>query len=188
MQVLQDDIRYFADEAAWRKGAAAKGAVSLDNFFVTAEGGASGLFTIHAVPWPLICKADDPAQVQGAVGVRGRGHAVRALCNQPSSRPLRSLASCQHLICMSLYVSLLSLSLSISLFPLLLLCFAQAASWVEALEDFAYAGFEPGMVPGSDAAPSTLAAAARPASTQEAAAASRGGGGGGAVDDDGSEI
>ena len=82
-----------------------------------------------------------------------------------------------------------SLPLSIYLsFPLLLLCFAQAASWVEALEDFAYAGFEPGMVPGSDAAPSTLAAAARPASTQEAAAASRGGGGGGAVDDDGSEI
>lgn len=62
--VLQDDLRYFVDEKAWRKGAAPKGVVSLDNFFVTQEGG-PGLFTIHAVPWPLICRVDDPAQAAG---------------------------------------------------------------------------------------------------------------------------
>jgi hypothetical protein len=60
--VLQDDLRYFVDEKTWRKGGAPKGVVSLDNFFVTREGG-PGLFTIHAVPWPLICRVDDPAQV-----------------------------------------------------------------------------------------------------------------------------
>jgi len=60
--VLQDDLRYFVDEKTWRKGGAPKGIVSLDNFFVTREGG-PGLFTIHAVPWPLICRVDDPAQV-----------------------------------------------------------------------------------------------------------------------------
>jgi hypothetical protein len=63
--VLQDDIKYFADEQSWRKGLAPKGSISLDNFFVTAEGGASTMFTLHAVPWPLVCKANDPAQVRG---------------------------------------------------------------------------------------------------------------------------
>lgn len=64
--VLQDDLRYYIDESTWRKGGNPKGVVSLDNFFVTAEKSKSlftGLFTIHALPWPLICRADDPSQV-----------------------------------------------------------------------------------------------------------------------------
>jgi hypothetical protein len=70
---------------------------------------------------------------------------------------------------------LLSLSLprtqtSSNLFPPL----AQAQLWVEALEDFAYAGFEPGMVPGSAAGKSNgLAAQARQATLQSAMATSR---------------
>jgi hypothetical protein len=63
--VLQDDLRYYVDETTWRKGGNPKGVVSLDNFFVTAEkskGLFTGLFTIHALPWPLICRADDPSQ------------------------------------------------------------------------------------------------------------------------------
>lgn len=63
--VLQDDVRYYVDESTWRKGGNPKGVVSLDNFFVSAEKSKSqftGLFTIHALPWPLICRADDPSQ------------------------------------------------------------------------------------------------------------------------------
>mmetsp|Transcript_63835 Transcript_63835/g.128279 ORF Transcript_63835/g.128279 Transcript_63835/m.128279 type:complete len:270 (-) Transcript_63835:413-1222(-) len=64
--VLQDDLRFFQDEATWRRGGAPKGVVSLDTFFVSSEG-QGGMFTVHAVPSPFICRTEKPEEAEAWV-------------------------------------------------------------------------------------------------------------------------
>jgi len=64
--VLQDDLRYFLDEKVYDRGGPAKGEISLDSFTVTNDD-APNMFTIHACPWPLVCRTDTPMECQAWV-------------------------------------------------------------------------------------------------------------------------
>ena len=67
--VLQDDIKYYESEEAFSSGAAPKGLVKLNAFFVTkAEGDNPQFeFTVHAMPYPLVCRAESEAEMNAWV-------------------------------------------------------------------------------------------------------------------------
>jgi hypothetical protein len=67
--VLQDDIKYYESEQAFVNGAAPKGVVKLNAFFVTTVEGENPHFefTVHAMPYPLICRAESELEMRAWV-------------------------------------------------------------------------------------------------------------------------
>ena len=67
--VLQDDIKYYESEQAFVNGAAPKGVVRLNAFFVTTADGDNPNFefTVHAMPYPLICRAESALEMNAWV-------------------------------------------------------------------------------------------------------------------------
>lgn len=67
--VLQDDMKYFEDEATFRNGGKGKGLVKLNVFFVSVSDGdnPNNQFTVHAMPHPLVCRADTKEEMQSWV-------------------------------------------------------------------------------------------------------------------------
>mmetsp|Transcript_23147 Transcript_23147/g.33921 ORF Transcript_23147/g.33921 Transcript_23147/m.33921 type:complete len:260 (-) Transcript_23147:257-1036(-) len=67
--VLQDDIKYYENEQAFINGAAPKGVVKLNAFYVTTSDGENphNEFTVHAMPYPLVCRAENEVEMKAWV-------------------------------------------------------------------------------------------------------------------------
>ena len=67
--VLQDDIAYYESEEAYLQGGVVKGVVKLNTYYVTIEEDGDFTFTIHALPFPLTCRADTEDEMMSWVEV-----------------------------------------------------------------------------------------------------------------------
>jgi hypothetical protein len=67
--VLQDDMKYYEDEATFSNGGAGKGLVKLNVFFVCCSDGENPefQFTVHAMPHPLVCRAESREEMDSWV-------------------------------------------------------------------------------------------------------------------------
>ena len=76
--VLQDDMKYYEDEATFKNGGTGKGLVKLNVFFVSVSDDAETSdkddksapvhqFTVHAMPHPLVCRADTKEEMDSWV-------------------------------------------------------------------------------------------------------------------------
>jgi len=68
--VLQDDMKYFEDEATFSNGGLGKGIVKLNVFFVSVADGENPQFqfTVHAMPHPLVCRCESKEDLDSWVG------------------------------------------------------------------------------------------------------------------------
>lgn len=67
--VLQDDMKYYEDENTFNNGGAGKGLVKLNVFFVSCADGDNTdfQFTVHAMPHPLVCRAESKEDMESWV-------------------------------------------------------------------------------------------------------------------------
>jgi len=67
--VLQDDLKYYDSEQAYLNGGQPKGIVNLKTFYVTygEAPNTSWEFTVHALPWPLTCRAESEEEMRAWV-------------------------------------------------------------------------------------------------------------------------
>lgn len=67
--MLQDDIHYYEDEAAFANGGAPKGIVKLNAFFVTRADDPNPHFefTVQAMPYSFTCRAETESEMNSWV-------------------------------------------------------------------------------------------------------------------------